>query len=115
MWMTSCLWPDNMNVNNFLTKMNTLVDSIKFTVENEKEGVPPFLDDKIHRTDRNFKFDVYRKPTNVCSYTHYYSSHLDYVKRFVFSSMLLRTMRICSPEYIDEETRNIYAIGEKLK
>ena len=110
-----CLWPDSMDASQFLIKLNSLVNSIKFTVEVEKEGALPFLDVKIHRIDREFKFSIYRKPTNVCSYIHYYSSHSDNVKRSVFSSMFLRALRICSPEYLDEEIRCIYDIGDKLK
>ena len=92
-----------------------LVESIKFTVETEKEGSLPFLDCTIIRRENELRFKIYRKPTNVCSYIHYYSSHPNSVKRSVFSSMFLRALRICSPEYVDEEIRIVYDIGCKLK
>ncbi|XP_076029167.1 uncharacterized protein LOC143018013 [Oratosquilla oratoria] len=110
-----CLWPIQDNVNDFLCKLNNLVSSIKFTVEIEKEGVLPFLDCNIYRRESELKFSVYRKPTNVCSYIHYYSSHPDGVKVSVFASMYLRALRICSPEYIDDEIGCIYDIGTKLQ
>ena len=110
-----CLWPTDKNVKEFLSELNMLVDSIKFTLEEEKEGSLPFLDCTILRHGNELKFKIYRKPTNVCSYIHYYSSHPDSVKRSVFSSMFLRALRICSPEYVDEEIRNIYEIGYNLR
>ena len=55
------------------------------------------------------------KPTNVCSYIHFYSEHHEKVKLSVFSSMFLRALRICSPEYLDQEVQNIYDIAKRLK
>ena len=95
-----CLWPRNQNVDDFLENLNSLVPSIKFTVEVENEGILPFLDVLIHRDDRNLRFSIYRKPTNISSYVHYYSAHTRKVKISVFSSMFLRCLHICSPEFI---------------
>lgn len=110
-----CLWPVNHDETDFLNQINSLVPSIKFTIENEVNGVLPFLDIMIHRIGRSFKFNVYRKPTNVCSYVHFYSNHHVQVKRAVFSGMFLRALRVCSPEFFDEEIANIFEIGKKLK
>ena len=83
----------------------------------ECNGILPFLDVKVHRTDNTgiFNFSIYRKPTNVCSYIHYYSNHPVNVKESVFVSMFLRAFRICSPGYFDDEISNIYKIGQNLK
>ena len=110
-----CIWPLIENVNNFLVNLNTLVPSIKFTIEEETDLCLPFLDVKIFRTDSGFKFSVYRKPTNVCSYIHFYSNHSEQIKKSTFATMFLRALRICSPEYIDDEFGNIFSISEKLK
>ena len=110
-----CLWPINENLNTFMEKLNNQVTSIKFTMEMENESSLPFLDCLIHRNNRDFKYSIYRKTTNVASYVHYYSSHNDRVKQSVFSSMFLRAYRICSPEYIDEEIDKIYDISTNLK
>lgn len=110
-----CLWPVDKDENVFLNNLNCLVDSIKFTLETETENVLAFLDCNIHRDGNILKFSIYRKPTNVCSYIHYYSSHHDKVKRSVFLSMFLRALRICDPEFIDDELNNIYDIGYKLQ
>ena len=92
-----------------------MVPSIKFTYEEENDLCLPFLDVSIYRTDHRFRFSVYRKPTNICSYIHYYSNHSEQIKKATFSSMFLRVLRICSPEYIDDEFENIFRISEKLK
>ena len=110
-----CLWPTNYDIDEFLVNINDLVPSIKFTLEIERDCTIPFLDVNIHRVDRRFKFSIYRKPTNVLSYVHFYSSQHKTVKLSVFSSMFLRALRICSPEYVDEEIDEIYRIASKLK
>ena len=110
-----CMWPREENVNNFLMNLNSLVPSIKFTMESENDSTLPFLDCMIHRDGRKFKFSIYRKPTNVSAYVHYYSSQSDKVKQSVFSSMFLRALRICSPEFLDEEIMKIFTIGKQLK
>ena len=110
-----CLWPCNENLDSFLFRLNNLVPSIKFTLEREIESKIPFLDVLIYRTGHTFKYSVYRKPTNVESYIHFYSSHPISVKKSVFSSMFLRALRICSPEFIDEEIDHIFDIGKNLK
>ena len=110
-----CVWPGNEDVNNFFDRLNQLVPSIKFTMEMEKDGCLPFLDVFIRRKSNVFKYSVYRKPTNISSYVHFYSGQNKKVKTSVFTSMFLRALRICSPEYIDEEIVKIRNTGKKLK
>ena len=110
-----CIWPLEENVNEFLFNLNNQVPSIKFTCEEEIDACLPFLDVCIYRNINGFKFSVYRKPTNISSYIHYYSNHSEEIKKATFSSMFLRALRICSPEYMQEEFENIYNIAEKLR
>ena len=79
-----CIWPTHHNLNRFLVELNQLVPSIKFITEVEHNNSLVFLDVLIHREDGNFKFDVYRKPTNVLSYVHFYSSHPQKKKNLFF-------------------------------
>lgn len=44
-----CLWPNYLNLNTFLPRLNSLVPSINFTVEKEVDFKLPFLDVLIHR------------------------------------------------------------------
>ena len=105
-----CLWPISDNVDIFLQNLNKLVPSIQFTVEREHDFSLPFLDVRIFRNNRDLKYAVYRKPTNICSYVHYYSSHTKETKLAVFSSMFLRCLRICSNEFV-KENENIFNIA----
>ena len=104
----------SFDLNGFLAIINSLVPSIKFTIEEERDNKIPFLDVLIIRYPNMFKFSIYRKPTNNLSYVHFYSGHSRRVKSSVFSSMYLRALRICSPEYIDEEFSKIESIGNNL-
>ena len=110
-----CIWPLRENVNTFLLELNDQVPSIRFTYEEENNCSLPFLDVVVHRNHNGFRFSVYRKPTNICSYIHYYSNHSEKIKKATFSSMFLRALRICSPEFLDNEFETIFRISEKLK
>ena len=110
-----CLWPCNLNYDVFLDNLNSLVPSIKFTLEIENNNKLPFLDMMIYRCDNNFKFDVYRKPTNIMQFVHYYSSTSMPVKISVFHSMFLRALRICSDEFLSGELNIIAKTAESHK
>ena len=60
-----------------------------------------------------FLFNVYRKPTNICSYIHYYSNHSINVKIATFSGMFFRALRVCSEEFLEDEINFIFDIGKK--
>ena len=101
-----CLWPEDLD--NFLCQLNNLVPSIEFSIEEEIDFKIPFLDVLIERVEHNFKFTIYTKPTNICSYIHYYSSHALSIKLATFSGMFLRPLKICSDEYWLEEIEFIF-------
>ena len=107
-------WPKNLDVNGFLDQLNSLVNSIKFTLEIENNFKLSFLDVNIHRTNNDLKFNVYRKPTNNELYIHNYSFHEYKVKQSIFLSMYIRAFRICSPEFLQEEINHIFKCGRKL-
>ena len=111
----SCLWQIVDEVDVFLQNIYKLVHSIQFTTEQEQNYSLPFLDVLIRRQYRTLKFSAYRKPTNICSYVHFYSTHTRATKLSVYSSMFLRRLRICIDEYFAEEVAHIYTIGKKLK
>lgn len=124
-WMSQISWfryvddilvvfKKNLNIDNFLNVINNIVPSIKFTIENEVNCKIPFLDTVIHRSTNEFKFSIYRKPTNNLTYVHYFSGHTINIKQSVFQSMFLRALRVCSPEFFDEEIAIIKSIGDKL-
>ena len=61
-----------------------------------------------------FKFSVYRKATNAESYIHFYSYHNKEVKQNIITNFALRALRICDPEYIDQEMSHIKEVFTKL-
>ena len=65
--------------------------------------------------EHNFKFTIYRKPTNTSSYIHCYSSHALSIKLSTFSGMFLRALKICSDEYLLEEIDFNFSIKRKHK
>ena len=110
-----CFWPVDNDIDVFLDRINGLAPSIKFTFETESNGHLPFLDVEIIRENNILFTKVYRKPTNICSYVHYYSDHHINVKRSVFISMFIRAYKICDPPFLDDEIDNIFRIGQKLQ
>ena len=110
-----CVWPVNSDVDEFLSNLNNLVPSIKFTMEKEHNNAIPFLDILINRNNRELTYNVYRKPTNNLSYVHYYSAHPLSVKISTFSAMFLRAYRICSPIFLNNELETIKFIANKHK
>ena len=95
------------NFNDFLTRLNSLVPSIKFKCEWEKDGCLPFLDILIIRKNNRYVFTVYRKPTFSISYIHFLSYHDKKIKIGVACNLFLRALRICSTEFLDEEFNKI--------
>ena len=108
------LVPVDFDTVGFVDKLNGLLPSMKFTFEEENDNKLPFLDVEIVRQGRQFKFDVYRKPTNVNSYIHAFSGHTLDIKRAVFIQMYDRAHRVCSPEFLNNELNRIEMIGLDL-
>ena len=53
----------------FLNFMNSLHSNVTFTVENEKNGVLPFLDLLVERKSLSYETGIYRKQTDTGLYT----------------------------------------------
>ena len=106
---------EGCDIEDILHKINQCVPSIKFTIEHEKDCTLPFLDVLIHRIDRTFQYEIYRKPTNINSFIHNYSNHEINIKQSTFRFMFLRALRIVSPQYLDREISFIYQIGYNHK
>ena len=89
--------------------------SIKFTMEHENDSGLPFLDCRVHRADRKFKYSFYRKPWNISWHIQHYSSQNNKEKQSAFLSMFLRALRICSLEYLDNGIEKIVNINIEHK
>ena len=69
-------------VEGLLSHLNSVRPSIRFTVEEEREGSLPFLDTLLQRRDDgSLDVTVYRKPTHTDRYLDFQSHHPSHVKR----------------------------------
>ncbi|XP_045137175.1 uncharacterized protein LOC123519735 [Portunus trituberculatus] len=121
------IMPTDTNVNDKLCKLNEVNEHIQFTVEEEVNGVLPFLDTVIHRKNERAIFSVYRKPTNKDDFVHFFSRHDMKTKSGIVIGFFLRAFRVCSDEFLHDECayiveafkrtglRIIHCAGKKTK
>ena len=65
---TFAIFDHEAEAHEFLTKLNCLHPSLKFTFEKEKGKCLPFLDVYVEKTDGSFETGIYRKPTFTGQY-----------------------------------------------
>ena len=80
--------------NNVLQKINKLHPNISFTIEIEENSVLNFLDLSINRSDNNFNFNIYRKPTQTDHAIHIESHHPYTHKMAAFNCYVHRLLSI---------------------
>ena len=96
--------PDNLELEPFLRRLNSLSTSITFTMEVESGGMLPFLDVCVSRNYTGFPtYRIYRKPTHSNTYIHRFSAHPTNVKLGTISGLFLRAYRLCNADSIDDE------------
>lgn len=84
---------DNIDVT--LNHLNSKCQTVKFTLERERDGKLPFLDLLISRkTDKQLDFAVYRKPTNIPRYIPKESFCPIQYKQAAFNSMVFRMCKL---------------------
>ena len=98
-----------------LDELNKVHDKKQFTVEEETDGCLPFLGTMVIRSDKSAQFHFYRKPTNKDDFIHFFSAHDDRTKSGVVIGFFPRALRICSPEYLDDEFQYIIVSFKQLK
>ena len=59
---TFAIFRNEKDSEEFLTRLNDLHSSLRFTFEKEKNNSLPFLDVHVERTKTNYETSVYRKP-----------------------------------------------------
>ena len=93
-------------VDNILSVLNGFDNNIKFTVEEEKEGMLPFLDVLICRNDKSIETTVYRKSTNNDIYLNWNAFAPDTWKRGTLKALVERAYTVCSTkDFLDKELR----------
>lgn len=99
-----------------LDYINSLIPSIKFTIENPVSSSLPFLDVLVRiGQDGRPSFSVYRKKTNTNCYVHWYSRHSKNTKNGIMKGQFLRAFEICSPDYLDDEINFIKKTFQNLQ
>ena len=104
---------DEDGVLRFLTFVNDLRQSIRFTVEFERRKVLSYLDVSINRGAEKVTFAVFRKPTHTNRYLDRASCHPRCVFRGVVRSLALRARRVCSRVNLDKELAGVEKILKK--
>ena len=96
------------HVEQFLNYINNLRTTIKFTMEQEKEGSLPFLDTLLTREKGGkVTISIYRKPTHTDRYLHYSSHHPEYVKRGMATCLFHRARTIAVGDNIQKEEQHL--------
>ena len=93
-----CILKKN-TVHEMLSHLNGLRPTIQFTVEEEKEGVLPFLDTQLQRgRDGKLDVSVFRKKTHTHCYLQFESHHPMHVKSGVVRSLFERAQAVTLEE-----------------
>ena len=88
-------------VDEVLQHLNTISPTIKFTVEQEKDGQLPFLDALVFRKeDGSLEIGVHRKPTHTDRHLPYRSHHPPHVKKGVVRTMIKRARDITTEDHL---------------
>jgi len=81
----------------FLTHLNKIENSIRFTMEKEKEGCLPFLDLLVKRSPSGHLLSaVYRKPTHSDRHLNFRSEHPIQHKQSVVNTLFQRAKKLSS-------------------
>ena len=85
------------SVEDFLDHLNTIENSIKFTIKKEAKHTLPFLDALVRQNQHGkFSTSVYRKPTNSNRYLNFRSDRPLEHKHSVIRSLIDRANTLCS-------------------
>jgi hypothetical protein len=96
-----------------LERSNRISETVKVTLEREKNNCLPFLGVKIMRKDDKLTTSVYRKATDSGRYLHFKSNHPRSVKVGVASCLLQRTETHCNEER--EKPKEISHVKSTIK
>jgi hypothetical protein len=102
---TFVIWPHGPGrLSEFLDHLNSIHESIQFTMETERDGHLPFLDIDIYRKpDGSLGHKVYHKPTHTNLYLNSNSHHHPSNKQAVLSTLVHRARSLCDQESLHSE------------
>ena len=98
-------------VDNILSVLNGFDNNIKFTVEEEKEGMLPFMDVLICRNDKSIETTVYRKSANNDIYLNWNAFAPDTWKRGTLKALVEHAYTVCSTKhFLDKELKYLQKV-----
>ena len=104
---TFCIMKGN-TVEEFLTHLNNLKPTIRFTMELETDQGLPFLDAHLRKgADGSLVTSVYRKPTHTDRYLQYDSHHPRHMKRGVVKCLFERAQSITQGQEERQEQQHL--------
>ena len=92
---TFAIFDHEAEADEFLTKLDSLHSSLRFTFDKEKNKCLPFLDVYVDKTDVSFETRVYRKPTFTGQYLQWDSFSPLEPKVSLISTLVRRALMIC--------------------
>ena len=107
---TFAVFNNEENCDTFLTHLNSLHPSLRFTYEKESNHSLPFLDVLVERHDSEFLTSVYRKPIFTGQYLRWNSFSPQKRKINLIDTLVHRAFIICSKNKLDPELGKIRLI-----
>ena len=97
------IYPQDLDLHGITDWLNNVEPSINFTYELEYNSTSHFLDILLIRNIIKLEFKVYRKPACKNDRIHLYSHHNNNTKIGIIIGFYIRTLRICSSKYLNDE------------
>ena len=94
----------------FLTRLNGLHSSLRFTFEKEKNNTLPFFDVFVERAKASYETNIYRKPTFTGPYLRWESFTPIKRKASLVSTLVHCALMICSKSKLKGENNRIKEI-----
>ena len=107
---TFALFQDEVDSETFLTNLNSLHTSLKFTSEKEVNKSLPFLDVLVTKSTNNFTTSVYRKATFTGEYIRWNSFGPKTRKTNLIATLTHRALKICSKSSLQQELDTIKSL-----
>lgn len=112
---TCVIWPHgHEKLDLFLNHLNSLLVSIKSTMEVEENGCLPFLEILLSRMDNGFVcHQVFQKKTHMEQHLHAISHHFSAYIFWVLSTLATRALRISDDSHLEQEKSHLLEVFGK--
>ena len=105
---TFVIWPhEPEKLKIFHSHLNSLRESIQFTIEKEQDNHLPFLDVLVTKEGNHMTTSIYRKKTHTNQYLHYESYHHPRIKSGFMSYLMTRAEKQCKAENVTKEKQHL--------